>query len=209
MRVWSTITLWAMVLGCTPSPPASTPPSGTVTPQAAGGFNSPYFPFETGKRLVYQLSARMNDQIQSGQVVYDVVEASSSRARVQVTTMLNGQSQAVMQRYQLLANGVVEVTTETPSDQISEQPATQTYDPSMLEPGRREEGPQGAVMTTALDTVVVPAGTFEAVKLSILAPEGKGLIETWYARGIGLIKTASQFQQEGQTAQSLLELSEY
>jgi hypothetical protein len=57
------------------------------------------------------------------------------------------------------------------------------------------------------ESVTVPAGTFEAVKVVTQLPEGKGSITAWYVPDIGMVKQDIQATTENGPVTSTMALS--
>jgi hypothetical protein len=165
-----------------------------------------FMPFAAGRSWTYQVSSTANGKTDAGQVTWTVDSASPDDTAITVRSTVGGTTHTVSNRVVKNADATITITTTTDG-----QVQTQTVKPEDIPAGAQSPQGPGAGSAAAMqgmpESVTVPAGTFEAVKVVTQLPEGKGSITAWYVPDIGMVKQDIQATTENGPVTSTMALS--
>jgi hypothetical protein len=185
--------------------PASEPAAGgsaTIT------LDQTFMPFAAGRSWTYNVRSTANGKSDDGTVTWTVDAASADNTAVTVASDVGGQKHTVSNKVVKNADGTVTITSTTDG-----QTQTQTVKPEAGQQTDQAQGPgaggAGQGMQGTADSITVPAGTFDAVKVVNQLPEGKGTITAWYAPDIGMVKQDIQATTDSGPVSSIMELAAY
>jgi hypothetical protein len=173
-----------------PVRPAPTRPPSVNQAASQGGsdmvtLDQRFMPFAAGRSWTYQVSATSAGKTDEGQVTWTVDNANPDDTAITVRSTVGGTTHTVSNRVVKNADATITITTTTDG-----QVQSQTVKPEDMPAGQSPQAPgaAAAAMQGSSETVTVPAGTFEAVKVVTQLPEGKGSITAWYVPDIGMVK---------------------
>lgn len=189
--------------------PLNQPTTNRLTSQNIATKNNPYYPVEAGRNWVFELQQYQNDK--PNPVLKEMrwtVVSSQSEGNQQTAVIKREQSHSTAQPHSTLAQiSSAGVTLSRYTEPLLIQAAGLAENPWQHQPGitvlkapldigqawpgRQFQGGSETIQVVGTESVTVPAGTFQALKINHQLRYDNGKADDlfyWYAPGVGTVK---------------------